>query len=155
MSNDEQNEIIEALEVKEGKKLKPITLPDNSNVIDTGTTQSTLELEIKRLKKEIDDMKWQALQEEQRRIPFDPYYQQKYMQRMTAIRDEQQQRHYAQLAESQARQREASEAAAKERLAKNENYQKAVAKIEKEKEKEIRNLEAYWLAVQTNTSKLQ
>jgi hypothetical protein len=42
MSNDEQNEIIEALEVKEGKKLKPITLPDNSNEIYTGTTQSTL-----------------------------------------------------------------------------------------------------------------
>jgi hypothetical protein len=109
--SSEPEEIIEALEIKKGKKLKPITLLDNSNDIHTGTTLTPEQLEIQRLSKEMEQIKWERLREEQQRIGFDPYYQQQYMKRMTAIRDEANQWRYAQLAEADQRQKEAQEVA--------------------------------------------
>jgi hypothetical protein len=146
--SSEPEEIIEALEIKKGKKLKPITLPDNSNDIHTGTILTPEQLEIQRLSKEMEQIKWERLREEQQRIGFDPYYQQQYMKRMTAIRDEANQWRYAQLAEGDQRQKEAQEVAIKERLAKNKQYQQHLERIEARKQKEIRKLGVYFTTSQ-------
>jgi hypothetical protein len=139
MSNEE---IIEALQIKEGKKVKPITLPDDSNVVKGNPTAE--QLEIQRLRNEIADIKRERLQEEQQRIHYDPVVQNRYMQRMTTIRDEQDQRKYIQLADADQRQKDAEEKAIKERLAKNEVYQQHLERIEQKKQKEIRKLSVYF-----------
>jgi hypothetical protein len=141
MSSDE---IVEALEIKEGKKLREITLPQDSNAIDQGTTLTPEQIEIQKLRREIADIKRQRLEEEQQRIHFDPIAQTAYMKRMSAIRDEADQRRYMQLAEADERQKEAQEQEIKERLASNDVYQNFLVKIEKKKQKELRNLEAYF-----------
>jgi hypothetical protein len=107
-----------------------------------------LQLKIQRLRKEMEQIKWERLREEQQRIGFDPYCQQQYMERMTAIRDEANQRRYAQLAEADQRQKEAQEVAIKERLAKNKQYQQHLERIEPRKQKEIRKLGVYFTTSQ-------
>jgi DNA-directed RNA polymerase subunit K/omega len=136
-------------EYLEGKKLKSITLPDNSNDIDQGSDSSNAKEKIgqKNLDKEKRLARAEYVIQRDRKIQAgDRLAINEYMQEQTELRQRLETQRERQLAEYQLLQEEKSRFAKEARITPEdiENEKLDIEKLERKKDKEIANLQDYF-----------
>ena len=136
-------------EYLEGKKLKSITLPDNSNDIDQGSDSSNAKEKIgqKNLDKEKRLARAEYVIQRDRKIQAgDRLAINEYMQEQTELRQRLETQRERQLAEYQLLQEEKSRFAKESRITPEdiENEKLDIEKLERKKDKEIANLQDYF-----------
>ena len=137
-------------EYLEGKKLKSITLPDNSNDINQGSDTSNAKEKIgqKNLDKEkrLARAEYVVIQRDRKIQAGDRLAINEYMQEQTELRQRLETQRERQLAEYQLLQEEKSRFAKEARITPEdiENEKLDIEKLERKKDKEIANLQDYF-----------